>query len=252
MKRFKPKSEPVANYFIHCKCKPALLVWLTLLMLMNVPFTAAALNQDWYQIDLIIFKPNSPIEPIAEKIALPSAALAKNRLPLLPLDKNNPENPYQLLAQNQHLLKSIHNALIQKHNYKILTEIAWRQPIRQNVRSRTIHFTGGRSFDKMENNNTPVNSNAHVPSIKVFWEVEGNLRTDNLGQFFSVKADITLRNPAKEIILNNGDHLNNNLLEAIPFTTFNLTQEHHLFKNKVEYFDHPAFGVLMKISSLKK
>lgn len=195
-----------------------------------------------YQIDVVIFQQKSARLASPERVNYP--VRHKNTVDLNE-QVADPEidklAPFQLLANDDKKLDRIVKRLKQ-HHYPILREIAWLQPLQSSTKSPYVHFLGGNLLNRDDKDNT----------MREAWSIDGFIRAAKFPTYYAIKTDVTLTEPFSELRLHNGEYINRELLAAEGLTAFAIHQEHHVHLNKIEYFDHPNFGMLVMISPNKK
>lgn len=184
-------------------------------------FAGIALGADtdappWYDVELIVFKNKAPPAQNGE---------------LWPLDPGTPElaqatelsppaagaQAFQQLASPGQTLDSALARLSASRDYRPLLHLAWRQPVTAQADAPAVHVYGGE--DRAEG----IETGAAAPAR----ELDGTVRVSR-NRFLHVDVDLLLREESGR--------------------TFRLRQSRRVNSGELHYFDHPAFGALVKLT----
>jgi hypothetical protein len=182
--------------------------------------------QDW-QGDTI-----SPQLPRAMQLQ-PINDLPSNTTSIVPL--------YQQLPDAQWELKTEHQRLDQRRGYDILTHTAWIQTL-DTEHTTPIRLNGGQALFEETNKTSP----------SIAWELDGIIRaTYQRAHYFIVEANLALSQKVE-----NHEASSLYYYDAIPqepqFQHYYLKQTERLKSGELHYFDHPRFGLLVKITPYER
>ncbi|MCC6303288.1 MAG: peptidoglycan binding protein CsiV [Gammaproteobacteria bacterium] len=193
---------------------------LALSLLAGIALGADADTPPWYDVELIVFKNKAPPTQNGE---------------LWPVDPGTPElaqttelappaggtQPFQQLGASSHTLGSALTRLSASRDYRPLLHLAWRQPVTAQADAPAVHvYGGGNGAEGGEAGDaTPAR------------EIDGAVRVSR-NRFLHVDVDLLLRE--------------NGPTDA--GRTFRLRQSRRVSSGELHYFDHPAFGVLVKLT----
>lgn len=232
------------------------------LLLAFVPLSSAETQDDWYDIELIIFEHKATPGAAAESwIADPGAPDLGQAIELAPpLDiapHPHPEllsgatvrMPYRKLDASELKLGRLFNRLTVSGVYMPLLHVAWRQPANPSQPVRGVHVS-----------NTPIEQadDWHLPSSDLFIDtrtmpapasnvaaVDGIVSLQRT-RFLHMNLDLLLSDPAAEAA------------ESSMFSIFSrrenrpkvyrLQAQRRIRVNEVHYFDHPVIGVIVQVS----
>lgn len=166
------------------------------------------------------------------------------------LDLTAEDNAYTILPKAQWQLNDSEKRLTNSGQYRILLHTAWTQPMLGAKQTAPIHLTAGRNWDS---------SLPNFSGVKTAWELEGTLKVYN-ARFIHVDADLALQIPATTQA--NPDKLETlkyHFLESVnpdswrpraktQLQYFKLNHSERVKLKDVYYFDHPLFGVIVRVS----
>jgi len=200
-------------------------------------------QQKLYQVELIIFQRSIPTSTntdlwSTDKPITPDTSNAVE----LHQPQDNPDQNYQLLPPEDFKLNPEANALKKSGKYKVIMHIAWLQNINSPRDTQPIHITGGNLYneygEQITNQSQQQNS---------YWQVNGLLWI-SYTRYFEVKTRLYFTAPSIDFpayIKQVADEYTNSHLIC-----FRMQQARRMKANELNYFDHPLFGVLIKITPL--
>ena len=223
----------------------------------------ALAKNEWYQVNLIVFShvtnptlqeenwPNKLINPSFKNVISLKPAPLENEDTSLP-----PPISYQLTAPNYLGLTSEAKKIARNSSYKIIKHISWLQSAESFKNNKWIHLYGGQTYDEK---GQPINidqvTNNENPSIipsADFWELDGKIRIKK-SRYFNISTVLYLTLPKSAY---GGFNSNYNTasfeFQPVPLCSFNLVQQQRTTINKINYFDHPLFGMLVSITPYKQ
>ncbi len=228
--------------------------------------TAATDEQELYQVEIIVFShiteqglhaetwptlTDWPITDRAIELAAyappkPAATQANAQSPsqgFAQINQSQARQPqeqstplFQLLPTQDFTLQQPQSAIEKHQNYHILLHEAWVQPIEK--ASKTIHLHGGAKYDDEGN---VINTIASVLPANDTWELDGTL-TLNRNRYFQVASNLLLTEPNQQGLTPNEDE------EPAKLNHFSLKQTQRMRSDELHYFDHPLFGMLIKVT----
>jgi len=197
------------------------------LMLLSISVNAASeeLNAErkhtWYSVEYIIFKINTAHEQTKEPwgkepFSLPETVISLNTV--------KPSNRIKPLTANQLQLHGAYNRLNRLASYSPIKHGGWLQALNEKDTLRPIH----------------------VLKNSVDNELNGII-TFRRGRFLHIDLDLQLSEQIKSILLQNPV---SNHVEQTPTTLYRLKQTRRIKTGDLHYFDHPKFGVIVKVEKI--
>ncbi|MSP52674.1 MAG: hypothetical protein EXR81_00280 [Gammaproteobacteria bacterium] len=175
-----------------------------------------------YQLDLLI------VSHVTTKALLSENWPANFTMPLLskavdlkPYDTAMPNALYQILPADRSKFAKEVDILNKQAGYHVLVDMAWLQPALTIKQATWIHVSGGTSI-----------------------QVNGMLKISR-PYLFQADADLVLTIPAAVM-----QQIAPNAIAKIATTQFVLKQTASVRANQIYYFDHPLFGVILRITPL--
>ncbi len=175
------------------------------------------------------------------------------------------EQPFQLLSETALTLTKFTETLTNSTKYIPILNIAWRQPVASKTAAQTIYIHSNlgqvtlTSAPDLTNLNTlmaptglnetpmlfaPQSGNEKNPIKVQFKALDGTIKL-HLGRYLHLEADLLYRSQT-EPPENNPFFISFDDIEQ-PQTLFRLHQKRRLRSGELHYFDHPMFGMLVKI-----
>lgn len=184
-------------------------------LLLVISLSAIA-EPEIYQVELIIFKYQSPGDYRAWQAATPHEF--SNALELI-IDEPEgaPPKLYQLLSHNEFTMNKEESRLVNSDKFQVLSHISWLQPIADLWHAKAIHLIGGRQYQMNQQN---------------IFEIDGTL-TFKQTKYIVIKADLYLTEP--------------NEIDHTELQTFHLLQTRRTHQNELNFIDSSQLGVLVKI-----
>ncbi len=203
----------------------------------NLPFIDA---RNWYQIDVIVFSQTADINHVSEtwstSTPLPTITSAWQ---LTYSDADESIAAYDILPDNRFGLTNTLTKLTKRSNYRMIWHGAWVQPITKKRSTRPIYIAGGEQYPQIASEQTSL---TYQPSA----EFAGLLTLKQTQNYISVAANLRLTELTKQLprsiqmlLTTSSDEL---------YQQFSLQQTQRIRANEIHYFDHPLFGMLIKIT----
>jgi len=203
----------------------------TLLIVMFAFFSCNA-HAAWYQVELIIFEhlyPDVDSELWHTGQQLPDLADSVE----LATGQSAPAS-FLVLPSHKYILGNIYGALKSSKDYRPLLHIAWQQPALTPSRAESVHIRkieGISEQDILQDGLVKVDGTVRIRASTF-------LHADvDLAYFFQSI-------PASQITAGN---FSTDLQQA---NFARLTESRRMKLNELHYFDHPLFGVVMRVSRL--
>jgi len=185
-----------------------------------------------YQVELIIFthitEKSNRAELTSNQIRWPN--IQNSQTLINPPEIINAQDiyPYTLLPQTKMKLNRNTDILSNHDQYQVLMHLAWVEPITNQPERVQIQNNNDQQTD---------NSSPNRP-----WEISG-LLTLSKNKYITVKTNLVLSLPSSELISNSG-------FQQDPYAYFQLNQTRRIRSKELNYFDHPAFGMLLQITPI--
>lgn len=168
----------------------------------------------WYDVEVLVFKNNTApgaeneVWPVDPGLPAPGQVIE-----LVPPPQTSPlpgaAQPFQQLGDAGQALMAASTRLAASRDYTPLLHLAWRQPVTAQADTPAVHVATETAAGE-----TP--------------EIDGVIRVSR-NRFLHVDIDLLYRADAAT-------------------TTFRLQQSRRINSGEVHYFDHPAFGLLVKLT----
>lgn len=254
--------------------------WLALTLLLSVTtISLAAKAPNYFKVELIIFQNIN--QPSLQSEIWPSTVKPPNLYNTILLSQpadasnttqtSNPQSPqtpapeattpitttasgptpYQLLTADQFTLQSIANKISNKQNYQIILHQAWIQPGVGKRFAKKIHIYGGQLY----NDSGEVIQAVNLPQdpSDALWQVNGTIQLIK-NRFFSANTNLILTLPSSQLTAASFQQIDPTQTQtSLPdsLKSFQMYQSRRLKPNELNYFDHPLFGMLIKITPIK-
>ncbi len=162
---------------------------------------------------------------------------------------------YQLLSNDQFGLQNELNKLNSDSKYRVLLTMSWTQPMSSSRGAKWIHIYGGQPYDQA---GQPINNYAltqtattslagdPTQATPAYWEINGRIKV-SFQTFYQIYTRLYLTEP-ESLMTGSGDKNPAGNFQPTPLITFDLNENRHTRLNKLNYIDHPLFGVLIKIT----
>ncbi len=172
------------------------------------------------------------------------------------------EQPFQQLPDEALTLTEIAEKLRDSQDYVPILHIAWRQPVAAKDKARAIYISSQQDENTPElstihelisppsDNETALpfvvaqNETGENPSERALNTIDGIFKL-HLGRYLHVEADLLYRSQT-EPQENNTFFMTLDESEQ-PQTLFRMHQKRRMRSGELHYFDHPMFGLLVKI-----
>ena len=215
-------------------------------LLLLFPLSVFAADLSSVTVEVLLFEPTNN-EP----------GMAEENWPIRPGFPNyskaielNADEAYPSLPKTQWQLNESEKKLVNSGQYRILLHTAWKQPLLGEKAALPVHLTAGRQWDR----SLPNFSGETMP-----WEIEGTLKIYN-ARFIHADADFILQLPAtSKAATEDFRSINHHALSAVnpdnwrprsktQLQYFRLQHAERIKLKEVYYFDHPLFGLIIRIS----
>ena len=228
-----------------------IILFITALFIPISGFSTTKIGETLYKVEMIVFTHITQKNYQSELWAQPVAN--QNLLTIKPsnIEDLNRVN-YNLLTPDQYELnheeKLLQSTTNRKaiNNYQVIEHSAWLQSISK-YKEFTVPVTiqGNRWFNK---NGTLITNKNSQNTQELIPELTGNV-TIKLNRYFNTSLNLILNIPTKLLPkMKNSDHINKKTSE---FYQFHMNQVRRTRSGELNYFDHPLFGVIFKISKVK-
>ena len=243
-------------------------------------------DQKFYDVELIIFKFNTPIGANEVNLPTPTAIRTAQTIGFSTQAqlKNALDKGFQPLKAEEFQLTETAEKLTASSRYTILNHTGWRQPGLGEDESLPVWITGGKIYGKgyssidqhmpdptAQPTDSPIesslveavpvtssetnseNSELSFPKIKdsEFHELEGMI-TIILSRYLHTKADLVLRKPATADFIMSEDTnrilTNIDTVEGQLLLNYGLNEKRRMRSKKLHYMDNPQFGMLVLIT----
>ena len=225
-----------------------------LLILLSLPLIAQAAGTppapsrapNWYDVELIVFRYTDPsagaLETWPVNPGMPDWDSA------IPLNPTGSGLPYMQLAASSFRLSNAWQKLSRSPDYQPLMQVAWTQPAIDRASALFVRI-GTPPSAAPAVSATPAPSAAS--STAAVTPVYGIARLSTTGPYLHFDLDLVYRGaPAKVSIPDSSQSAASG--NATPqFQYYRLTQDRRIDAGKLNYFDHPLFGVLVLVSPSK-
>ena len=172
------------------------------------------MSANWYQVEMIVFE-HQEINTGGEFLYRNAPLNYRNTMPLVS-DPNGPK-AFRKLSKSRYKLGGVSKFLAQSGHYRLLHHLAWQQPELARKNAREVRIIDDKSY-KFEG------------SVKVRGGYLLHLDVD-IAYFFDSQA--------------------HNSPLAVGQRSYTRIQEARRIKlNELHYFDHPAFGVIVRVIRL--
>lgn len=244
---------------------------LALVLLMLSCFKTYAKEEQWYQVEVLIFE-NLDKAGLQESYPLnpgqPNVSAAKR---LLDASSTSDEAQNYIQVNNDALQLNDAKEKIQKQgSFRIILHKGWRQRISDKNLSDTLRLVGGKSYSSRGGSDTQLDDalGANADVKQSAYEVDGTIRVSK-SRYLHVDTDLILTKPMRVLSTATGVQGSLNAGTSATFTNvsnrnawqqeanarlqaFRLKQSIKMKSSDVQYIDHPLYGMLVTIKPEKK
>lgn len=179
------------------------------------------LADELYQINLIVFKHVTYQGVHSEN--WPTGFKQPDLKNIFELEESNKLQPEYVTLPRREWGLQREATILKRKGYQILTQMSWIQPVGNLSTSRWIHVIGGELYGQSED--------------EFFRELNGKIRISK-AKFFDINTKLYFSLPSS--VMERSDSL---------LQTFTLFENRRTRINKINYLDHPLFGMLIQITS---
>ncbi|MDE2236035.1 MAG: hypothetical protein KGL13_06300 [Gammaproteobacteria bacterium] len=242
---------------------PRLLPWLAALLL-SVPLlspcaaeptpaapattAAPAPAPNWYNVELIVFSNTDPNAGSLETWPVNPGAPDWNSA--VPPNPTGSGLPYMLLPPSSYRLTSDWQKLAHSSDYQPLLQVAWTQPAIDRSTALFVRIGIPPSSSLPAANSTNAQMPAATPSANGT-PVYGIARLSTTGPYLHLDLDLDYRGPMAKISTPGSAQTTAPAGAAPQVQWYRLTQNRRIDAGKLNYFDHPMFGVLLLVTPTK-
>lgn len=208
-----------------------------------------------YQVEVIVFQdpsakallseqwPSHPALPQTQSAIDLIGANQQSDIPSLDPDARTPKG-YQLLPRSQFKMNEQEWALKTKAHYPVLLHIAWQQPLTSPRNAKPIHLYA----DPLSGSRQAITTNYSEPTYDANqqWRLNGTITLSKAG-LISIASNLMLNIPTNEL----SSAVRNTPFANRSTASFRMLQRRRMRVNEVHYFDHPMFGLLVKVTPIK-
>lgn len=246
-------------------------------VLMLSCFSAYAKEDQWYQVEVLVFEhldkaglqESYPLNP-----GRPNLSAARSLLDASKAQSAGGEMQNYVLVSNDALKLNDAKDKIQKQGtFRVILHKGWKQKISDKGLSESLRLVGGKSYsskgssagDDMQQNDT-LGANADVK--KSAYEVDGTIKVSK-SRYLHVDTDLILTKPMRVLSTATGVQGSLNAGSSATFAnvsnrsawqqeanarlqSFRLKQSIKMKSSDVQYIDHPMYGMLVTIKPEKQ
>lgn len=219
---------------------------------------ASFANEPLYQVELLFFShhldTNSRAEIWPQRATLPTTWYSAQSITSEATHENIASSLFTLLPEQDKVLRSAYLKLENTADYQPIGHIAWQQMITE--RKKTVRFVAGKNYRHNKSQPSLFKGFAHFfdssqqkETFDVWqddsWQIRGLLSL-NEKRFHEVELNVIFQIPTNSQGLIKPNSSDLDILNPYPIKTFRKVRE-----NELHYFDHPLFGILLKITPIQ-
>jgi len=185
-------------------------------------------DENWYKVELIVFGHEWPssenfehqdtlVESPDTFVELKTIGVDLDPLPTQLV-------PYATVSSRHAELTSLYHKLGQSSEYIPKMRLAWIEPVKKNRFGQTVHV--------FENN------------------INGFVRLQR-GHYLHVSVDFNITDKMDSNEISFLDNVKTNLEDNTSETIYHLKERRRILLGETHYFDHPKFGLIIKVTLLK-
>lgn len=148
---------------------------------------------------------------------------------------------YELLQKNKLQLGKLRHSLLRSKNYTPILHFAWRQQGLGREDVQTILVDSSNESLKFQQDLSPSNKVETHTAINETIEIEGTLRISR-SRYLHADIDLLYRIEKNKSSLLTSDQ---------SIERFRMTQSRRLRSKEIHYFDHPKFGLILRVIPVK-
>jgi len=206
---------------------------------------AAPQQPTWYQVEVIVFEHITPQSLASE--AWPTDLQEPNLSDAIQLQavQNDNLQAYELLPKKDFQLNSEVRRLTNNPNYKVLTHIAWVQPVSAPRFAKPVQIKGGAIYAPDGQMVLPVPGEMGDADYSGdYWQLNGTI-TISVMKYLQIKTNLLLTEHGYKI-----PQQTNAQGETASLISFPMQQIRRTKSRELNYFDHPLYGMLIEITPL--
>lgn len=189
-------------------------------------------NAAWYRVEMVMFE--HLYSDAGEEINSGTRNLPDVTGSVELVDTGSERLPYQIVSRGLHQLGGVYNELKASSEYRPFSHFAWQQPGLGQSRARYVHIRYPRiSGDNIDG-----------PA-----KLDGTVRL-RVGYLLHIDIDLAYFFDMQHVpAANSNDNPTLSGSSQVNFTR--MTESRRLKLNEIHYFDHPLFGVLVRVSRVQ-
>ena len=183
---------------------------------------------NWYKVELIVFgqesitsekfdQTSALVEPPGNYVELKTLGVRLDALPSEPV-------PYSTVSSRYAELTSLYNKLGRSTEYIPKLRLAWIEPVKKNRFGRAVHISKN--------------------------QVNGFVRLQR-GNYLHVAVDFNIVDDFDRDAIPFSEDLSNGPPDNVSEIIYHLKERRRILLGETHYFDHPKFGLIVKVSLLK-
>ena len=214
----------------------------------TTPGSTSTQAPNWYYVELIVFRNTDPNAGSLETWPLnPGAPDWASAIPPNPAGSGL---PYMLLPPSSFRLTGDWQKLARSTAYQPLLQVAWTQPAID--RSTALYVRIGTPPPAtppaaIATSNQPPAATSPANGTPVY----GIARLSTTGPYLHFDLDLDYRGPVAKNSIPGNAQTAAPASSTMQFQWYRLTQNRRIDAGKLNYFDHPVFGVLLLVTPAK-
>ncbi len=247
---------------------------LVLVLLMLSCFKTYAKEEQWYQVEVLVFE-NLDKAGLQESYPLnpghPNVSAAKKLLDVSNASSTSDEAQNYVQVNNDALQLNDAKDKIQKQgSFRVILHKGWKQRISEKNLSDTLRLVGGKSYSSRGGSDIQLDDalGANADVKQSAYEVDGTIKISK-SRYLHVDTDLILTKPMRVLSTATGVQGSINAGTSATFANvsnrstwqqeanarlqaFRLKQSIKMKSSDVQYIDHPLYGMLVTIKPEKK
>ena len=213
------------------------------IIMLLIMVASTSVNAAWYKVEMVVFEhlyPDTGGEQWLGKQGLPDTLGSEE------LVESGPDPfPYQIVARGFYQLGGVFNVLKSSREYRPVYHIAWQQPGLGQSNARYVHIRypelPKRGPDEARVADAGDNS---IPPL-----LDGVVRL-RVGHLLHIDVDLAyyFDTAADAVTVNRNEY---GVTDAYQVNYTRLKESRRLKLNELHYFDHPLFGVIVRVSRIE-
>ncbi len=222
--------------------KRLLFILFITIMFIGITAQADADQPKLYQVEVIVFEHITPQSLSSEAWPAKLEEPNLNGAIQLQATQGATMQPYEELPNSSFQLNREVRRLTNNASYKVLTHVAWIQPVTSPRFAKPVHITGGAIYSPDGQVVLPEPGGNPSSYSGDYQQLNGTI-TISVMKYLQIKTNLLLTEPGYKI-----PQQENAEGQTASLISFPMNQTRRTKSKDLNYFDHPLYGMLIEIT----